>query len=121
VGPRAASVLVVDDNEDVRKLTCRILQFAGYQVREASDGYQALAVLNQSGPVDAVVADIRMPKMDGWELAARLAKRTPRPPILFISAYDAHIGSSLPGPVLGKPFRSETLIDQLRQVLARAQ
>jgi two-component system, cell cycle sensor histidine kinase and response regulator CckA len=112
------SVLVVDDTSEVRSLMRRILEGAGYQVREAADGVQALSILGESTSVSAVVADIRMPKMDGWELAAQLAKRSPRVPILFMSGYDVHLASAtLPGPLLPKPFRAETLLERLKQLL----
>jgi CheY-like chemotaxis protein len=112
------SVLVVDDTSEVRSLMRRILEGAGYQVREAADGVQALSILGESTSVSAVVADIRMPKMDGWELAAQLAKRSPRVPILFMSGYDVHLASAtLPGPLLPKPFRAETLLERLNQLL----
>lgn len=115
----ARCVLVVDDNDAVRTVARRALETAGYQVREAPSGVEALTILQQHGPVTAVIADIRMPHMDGWELAAQMAKYSPRMPILFISAYDAHWGSAtLPGPILAKPFRAETLISRLSQLLA---
>ena len=118
----ARCVLVVDDNAAVRAVVRRALETAGYQVWEAADGLEAWAILEQHGPLSAVIADIRMPNMDGWELAARLAKHSPRIPILFISAYDAHWGSAtLPGPILAKPFRAETLIGRLSQLLTAEQ
>jgi CheY-like chemotaxis protein len=114
---RMPGVLVVEDDEGVRVLTRRILEDAGYYVWEAPDGLQALGYLAQ-GVVDAVVSDIRMPRMDGWELAAHLATLSPRLPILFISGYDAHIGTrTLPGPVLPKPFTPEALLASLQDLL----
>jgi CheY-like chemotaxis protein len=114
----APSILVVDDTDEVRLVARRILEGAGYQVREAADGVQALSILSESTSLSAVVADIRMPKMDGWELAAQLAKRSPRVPILFMSGYDVHLASAtLPGPLLPKPFRAETLLERLKQLL----
>jgi CheY-like chemotaxis protein len=118
---RAPSVLVVDDDEGVRGLIRRVLEGAGYQVWEAADGLQALGFLMQ-GVVDAVVTDIRMPKMDGWELATHLAGMSPRLPILFISGYDAHAGTAnLWGPILPKPFAAEALLDGVRQLLSQPQ
>jgi CheY-like chemotaxis protein len=112
------SVLVVDDSSEVRSLMRRILEGAGYLVCEAADGTQALSILSESTSVSAVVADIRMPNMDGWQLAAQLAKRSPRVPILFMSGYDVHLASAtLPGPLLPKPFRAETLLERLNQLL----
>jgi CheY-like chemotaxis protein len=121
ISRRIPAVLVVDDEETVRALTRRILEGAGYQVWEAADGLQALGFLTQ-GVVDAVVTDIRMPAMDGWELAAHVATMNPRPPILFVSGYDAHIGTrSLPAPVLAKPFTPEALLANVRDLLWRPQ
>jgi CheY-like chemotaxis protein len=74
------------------------------------------------GVVDLVITDIRMPIMDGWELAAHLKTMTPSPPILFISGYDAHVGPhNLPGPVLGKPFRPDQLVTSVRQLMEGTQ
>jgi CheY-like chemotaxis protein len=120
LGPRPLSVLLVDDNTDVRQLTRRILEGAGFQVWEAAEGFEALGVLATMAPVDVVVADIRMPKMDGWELAAHLARTAPSLPVMFISGYAEHSGpQTVAGPVLEKPFRPEALIVLLRELLAR--
>lgn len=113
--------MVVDDNEDIRRFVRRVLEAAGYQVWEAGDGVEALAWLTR-GVVDVVVTDIRMPTMDGWELATHLKSMSPCPPILFISGYDAHLGSgNLPGPVLAKPFRADQLVTSVRQLLIGTQ
>jgi CheY-like chemotaxis protein len=118
---RVPAVLVVDDDEGVRVVTRRTLEEAGYQVWEAADGVQALSFLLQ-GVVDVIVSDIRMPRMDGWDLAAHLRNMTPAPPVLFVSGYDAHIGSgNLPGPVLAKPFSAERLLDAVQQLLLARQ
>jgi CheY-like chemotaxis protein len=113
-----ATILVVDDVAAVRHLARRTLEVAGYRVLEAGDGIEALACLVRSPVVDLVITDVRMPNMDGWELAARLAGRSPRVPVLFMSGYDEHLGSqSLLGPILAKPFSSEQLFERIRQVL----
>ena len=114
---RVPAILVVDDLEAVRRLCRRVLEAEGYQVWEAADGVEALGWLLR-GVVDLVITDIRMPIMDGWELAAHLKTMTPTPPILFISGYDAHVGPhNLPGPVLGKPFRPDQLAASVRRLL----
>jgi CheY-like chemotaxis protein len=118
---RVPAVLVVEDEECVRAVMRRTLERAGYQVWDSADGVQALGFLTQ-GVVDAVVTDIRMPGMDGWELAAHLKTMTPPLPILFMSGYDAHLGTgNLPGPVLAKPFRPEQLLDAMRRLLSDRQ
>jgi CheY-like chemotaxis protein len=116
---RGMTVLVVDDELAMRALTRRMLEGEGYQVREAADGMGALEALAEGLPVDVIVTDIRMPRMDGRELASRLVARSPRIPIVFMSGYDVYLGPlDLPGPVLAKPFRSEQLTALVSQLLA---
>ena len=113
------TVLVVDDEQAMRALTRRMLEGEGYQVHEAADGMQALAALAGGWPVDVIVTDIRMPRMDGRELAGRLVAQSSRIPIVFMSGYDVYLGPlDLPGPVLAKPFRSEQLTALVSQLLA---
>jgi two-component system cell cycle sensor histidine kinase/response regulator CckA len=114
------TILVVDDMEAVRQLARRVLEAGGYRVHEAADGVEALACLARDGKVDLVLTDLRMPNMDGWELATHLAGRSPRVPVLFMSGYDEHLGSqSLLGPVLPKPFTSDQLYERIRGLLGR--
>ncbi len=114
-------VLVVDDVESVRRLIRRVLEHAGHRVLEASDGVEALARLAANPAVDLVLTDLRMPNMDGWELATRLSERSPRVPVLFMSGFDEHLASdTVAGPVLPKPFTAERLDELIRQVLATA-
>lgn len=114
----ASVVLVVDDSEPVRSLIRRILATAGFQAHEAADGVEALALLAQPVHVDVVVTDVRMPNMDGWELAARLARRTPPIPVLLMSGFDAHLASGqLLGPVLAKPFDAGDLLAHVAKLL----
>jgi CheY-like chemotaxis protein len=111
-------VLVVDDVESVRRLIRRVLEHAGHRVLEASDGAGALACLAANPAVELVLTDLRMPNMDGWELATRLAGRSPRVPVLFMSGFDEHLASdTVAGPVLPKPFTAERLEDLIQQVL----
>ena len=112
------SVLVVDDVESVRRLIRRALEHMGHRVLEAGDGVEALACLAQSRAVDLVITDLRMPNMDGWQLATRLSARSPRVPVLFMSGFDEHLAAeTVAGPVLPKPFTAEQIEERIRQVL----
>lgn len=113
-GSRRARVLIVDDEAMVRRFLRRILGEADYEILEAGDGLQALALAENHGPVDVVVSDIRMPNMDGRALAAYLAALTPPIPVLLISAYEEPVAL---GPVLAKPFGPEELLDRVRLIL----
>jgi CheY-like chemotaxis protein len=117
--PRAPTVLVVDDEEGLRLLMREVLEGAGYRVWEADEGFQALSVLLQGRPVDLVLTDIRMPRMDGWELAAHMAALELKVPILFVTGYaDELAPNTLPGPVLAKPFAPQQLLAFVRQAQA---
>jgi CheY-like chemotaxis protein len=116
-GQRAPSILVVDDEEGVRSIARRVLEAAGYQVWEAADGAQALAYLLQ-GVVHLVVTDIRMPKMDGWELLTHLRSMNPKVPTLLMSGYDIHLtASGISEMILAKPFSPDQLTCLVQQLL----
>ena len=112
-------VLVVEDEDCLRLLMRKTLEAAGYQVCEADEGFQALSVLLQGRKVDLVLTDIRMPRMDGFELAAHMAALALKMPILFVTGYADEVEpSALPGPVLCKPFLPEQLVAFVRQAQA---
>lgn len=82
------SILVVEDEPVVRTLVTRALGKAGYQVHHAPNGSSALEYLAScDGRVDLVLSDLVMPHMNGRQLAATIAERYPRVPVLFMSAY----------------------------------
>jgi CheY-like chemotaxis protein len=115
---RIFTVLVVEDDAAVRIMTGRMLINAGYRVHTAADGREALVLLAQSGQVDVIVTDVRMPYVNGYDLAAQLSEDYPHVPIVFMSGFDIHLGSlALPGPVLPKPFRADQLTDCVERLL----
>jgi CheY-like chemotaxis protein len=110
------TVLVVDDEELLRRFMARTMADDGYRVLEAGNGIEALGWFGNGGsPIHLVVTDILMPGMDGVELAARLATRSPPPPVLFVTGGHRHL--ELPGPVLLKPFQRSDLSAVVRQLL----
>ena len=114
----AACVLVVDDEELVRRMLIRTMESQNYQVYEAADGLEAMALLEKNLPIDIVVADVSMPRMDGRELALELARRYPHLPVVLISGVYLGGSADLPGPVLPKPFTPMALAARVREVLA---
>src|SRR5690606_4968800 len=82
------TVLVVEDEQIVRDLTCRALRAFGYTVLEARNGSEALQLMERDGKdVRIVVSDVVMPGMGGRELGARLSLLRPDLPVLFMSGY----------------------------------
>jgi CheY-like chemotaxis protein len=111
------TILVVDDESSLREIIVRSLQTEGYRVIEAGDGQQALALLDQDElDIALVITDIRMPRMDGYELAERITVRPSPLPIIFISGYDQG-GISLPGSIFAKPFSMDALLQEMRRLL----
>lgn len=83
------NILVVDDNESIRKLTEAYLSREGYHVLTACDGVEAIQVLDQEH-IDLMIADIMMPNMDGYTLTSELRSFKPDLPILMITAKESY-------------------------------
>jgi len=119
------TVLVIEDEEAVRHLACRILSAYGYKVLEAAGGAEALVVCEQNGSsIDIILTDIVMPKMNGFELADRIKLRHPDIKVLYMSGYaDTAItrhGGLEPGmSFIQKPFTPEGLAHKLREALGK--
>ena len=84
-------VLIVDDEELVRRFVDRILTDAGYQTTVACDGPDALRAAAQPGTFDLVVTDLMMPHMNGDELARRLRQSDPGLKILYLTGFSDHL------------------------------
>src|SRR4029079_8895601 len=82
----AATVLVIDDDPDVRGFIVESLEDQGYAVREAGDGREGLKEMARKAP-DLVVLDFIMPGLSGAEVASRILAKRPDQPILFVSGY----------------------------------
>jgi hypothetical protein len=116
------TILLVDDEEGVRKLVFAVLKSNGYDVMEASNGVSALAAYEKNGhKVDMVLTDVVMPQMNGFELGKQLSDRAPGVKILYMSGYrDNAIGASggeTPRAFLHKPFTPDVLLSKVREVL----
>ena len=108
------SVLVVEDDADLREALCDTLELAGYQYQQAESAETALALLTET-PVDMVVSDVNMGKMDGHELLKQINQLYPCLPVLLITAYgqvDRAVDAIRNGAVdyLLKPFDPEQLV-----------
>ena len=125
-GSAGEVILVVEDEESVRTMIARTLEAEGYQVREAGDGQEALALLEENaGAVDLIITDLAMPQVSGRELAERVGRSRPDLPVLFISGYtdDEMIRRGLiePNqPFISKPFTPDTLAARVRALLDQA-
>jgi two-component system OmpR family response regulator len=120
----SVNVLVVDDDTAVREVLVSTLRFSGYDVDEASDGVTALDLLGRA-QYDAVVLDVMMPGMDGFELVQLLRRRNPHVPVLFLSGRDA-VEDRVRGLRLGaddyvvKPFSAVEISARIDALVRRA-
>jgi PAS domain S-box-containing protein len=117
------TVLVVEDQEPVRRLACKVLERQGYTVLAAADGPEALGLAaHHAGTIHILVTDVVMPGMSGREVERRLAAGRPEMRVLYLSGYAddsiVHDGVLEPGlAFLQKPFTPETLARRVREVL----
>jgi two-component system cell cycle sensor histidine kinase/response regulator CckA len=117
-------ILVVDDERAVRRFASRILQQDGHTVHEAPDGADALELIERGDvPVELVVSDIIMPRLNGVELMKALAVTHPGIPVILMSAYAqgelAERGVMAPCGVVAKPFPAERLVEEVRRCLSK--
>jgi two-component system cell cycle sensor histidine kinase/response regulator CckA len=116
------TVLLVEDDDLVRKAARRILETDGYQVLEAGNGAEALAVAEQhGGTIDLLLTDVVMPRMNGRDLATALRLCRPRVKVIYVSGYAGGlIDSEDPGERrahLRKPFSPAALLGKVREQL----
>ena len=120
-GARTASILVIDDDPDVREFIVASLGDYGHRVREAVDGAAGLAAFAEERP-DLVILDYAMPGLSGGEVAARILKQVRGQPILFVSGYSESEAIKRAAPdalLLSKPFRPDALDAAVREALGR--
>ena len=121
VGNRA-TILLVDDDEALRRFVWRILLEQGFHVIQASDGAEALeAASAYDQPIDLVLTDVIMPKVNGLALARGLLQERPGIRVLYMSGYmekSMLLAKHPESVLLQKPFTPATLIAAVRQVLA---
>ncbi len=116
-------VLVVDDEDVIRRLLCRLLSRNGYQVLDAASGEEAVALVDGHGAtIDLLVTDVVMPTMSGPQVAEALVARNPRLRVLFMSGYAddrmfVHGMEHDRTHFISKPFSADAALAKIREVL----
>ena len=114
-------ILVVDDEEAVRRLSCEMLRNLGYEVLTAADGEEALAILGRDRDVELVITDLGMPGMGGVRFAQEAVRLRPGMRILFAtgSGHEVPAADNDAGPtVLAKPYSTAELARMVQAALA---
>jgi len=121
---KRATLLVVDDEEMVRRLAARMLVTLGYRVLEASDGHDAIRVLQrQAQRINGVLTDVAMPGLGGRQLGDTIERCWPQVRVLYMSGFPAQRVKSEgvihpTHPFIQKPFTEEQLGRKMRELLA---
>jgi DNA-binding response OmpR family regulator len=113
------SILVVDDNDAVRRVVCEMLRFEGYAVQAASSGQEAVQSTERSMP-DAIVLDMMMPDMPGLDTIRALRKNGARAKVIAVSGLPDYLTvaqSAGADDVLMKPLNPDELVATIRRLL----
>ena len=117
-----ATILLVDDDEALRRFVRRVLIQHGFHVIEASDGAEALSVAAAYGqPLELLLTDVIMPKLNGIALAQALLQERPGVRVLYMAGYmekSMMLGKHPESILLQKPFSPEVLIAAVRRIFA---
>ena len=114
------TVLLVEDEDEVRRLVRRVLEASGYQVLEARNGDDAISEARlRTGPIHLLLTDVVMPRMSGPELACQLGLERPGMRVLYLSGHPAeHVAEQYGAtPCITKPMLAETLARKVREIL----
>jgi DNA-binding response OmpR family regulator len=119
---RSETILLVDDDPDVRAYVREALGIAGFAILEAADGNEALRIAETTRrPIEMLVTDINMPGIDGLELARRVKALRPATGVLYMSGAPADVVAAwgtLTGTVfLRKPFGPGVLLERVRDAM----
>ena len=114
-------ILVVEDEQPVRDMLTMLLEEDGYEVVQASQGEQALALVDSQRP-DLVIADVMMPVLDGAEMCRRLKanKETDDIPVILMSSASRYAGITKADAFVQKPFQIATIETVVEELLAAA-
>jgi DNA-binding NtrC family response regulator len=110
------TILVVDDEAEVRSLVREILTQHGYIVIDTGDPFEARRIA-ESQPINLLLTDVVMPIMNGLELAQRVEASSPTTKVLLMSGYATASVKGSGRPLVAKPFRSSDLVNAVRQML----
>jgi CheY-like chemotaxis protein len=120
--PPTPTILVVDDEVSIRKITRLSLERMGYDVSEAASAFAAMGLLDAGRAPDLLISDLRMPGLNGDEMVSRLRVTRPELKVLYISGYGGLLATLRPLPneaILEKPFTVAALEEAVSALLRR--
>ncbi|MBU0481947.1 MAG: response regulator [Proteobacteria bacterium] len=121
---KVRTILIVDDDVDILNIASECLEHLGHKILVAENGVEALEVARKNGePIDLLLTDVIMPKMNGVELAENLIEKSSSTKVIFMSGYlrpSMNGGQTIPDYEKGfvmKPFSGKTLSSHVKEVL----
>ena len=117
-----APILVVEDDEDIRRFAVAVLEDAGYRVLTARDAVEAFVELERNPTISLMFTDVVMPRIDGLMLADMAKLRHPDLRVLYTTGYSDRVARQPGyryGPFLDKPYRAGQLAAAVRDMLAQ--
>jgi len=117
------TILLVDDDRDIREIAHALLESLGYAVIDAPHPAAALDIAAGPAPIDLIFTDLQMPGMNGFQLADAIQRLRPHLPVVYATGHPSVIAKNdtrPPGPILAKPYRMAALRRAVRQSLAHA-
>lgn len=121
-----SKILIVEDDNPMAQMCAKLIRRQGHTVLIANSGSDALAIVKAGGDVDLVLSDLRMPRMNGLELAGHLAVIDSKLPVIVMTGFLADLphessrGSAVVG-FIAKPFEPDTLISRIEKALRARQ
>jgi two-component system, cell cycle sensor histidine kinase and response regulator CckA len=120
--PRPATILLVDDEHEVRTLVSDVLRARGYDVVTTSGPVEALRLARETpGSIDLLITDVVMPAMSGLALAERLLSDRPEMKVLYMTGYSNEVvlahGTPEPGSLIEKPFTPRQISARVREMV----
>jgi PAS domain S-box-containing protein len=119
---RKETVLLVEDESPLRELVVKLVASMGCTVLEARNGDEAIKIARERGDISVLLTDVMMPKMDGFELAKRVAELQPRVKVVYMSGYsdeiaNRHVHNGVQPNFIQKPFQPAELRSKLQEVM----
>ena len=119
---RKARILIVEDEEEVRKLLSDILAIGEHQVEVAANGTQGLEIFER-GSFDLVFTDLGMPDMSGWEVAKKIKATNEKVPVVLVTGWNVEIQddekrNNHVDKVIQKPFQVDQVLDSVQEVMS---
>jgi CheY-like chemotaxis protein len=114
------SILIVEDEEDIRETLKLVLELEDYQVTTASNGREALSTLERERETDVILLDLMMPVMNGWDFARALREDPTlrHIPIIVVTAYSKRAGDIDAQAIIPKPIDLDVLLDAVKRLAA---